>query len=162
MARDRRVAAVHRRMIYRDQMITGDECGPNILTFVLWLRENPGKTQPRNLTDRGSNPGPLREWQQCCPKTTAVVRYNLYLPAIMLLKWTKVTYSAKFYSTCRVIQNKRAKIKQDIGVLHWTIWGREPGVHEASLMRYDSKLVYHITVYFLFTLTLYIFILLKY
>ena len=28
----------------------------------------------------------------------------------------------------------------------------EPGVHEASLRKYGSKLVYHITVYFLFTL----------
>ena len=37
-------------------------------------------------------------------------------------------------------------------MLHWTIWGREPGVHEASLRKYGSKLVYHITVYFLFTL----------
>ena len=37
-------------------------------------------------------------------------------------------------------------------MLHWTIWGREPGFHEASLRRYGSKLVYHITVYFLFTL----------
>ena len=37
-------------------------------------------------------------------------------------------------------------------MLHWTIWGREPGVHEASLRRYGSKLVYHIAVCFLFTL----------
>ena len=37
-------------------------------------------------------------------------------------------------------------------MLHWTIWGREPGVHEASLRRYGRKLGYHITVYFLFTL----------
>ena len=37
-------------------------------------------------------------------------------------------------------------------MLHWTIWDREPGVHEASLRRYGSKLVYHITVYFLFAL----------
>ena len=37
-------------------------------------------------------------------------------------------------------------------MLHWTIWGREPGVHEASLRRYGSKFVYHITVYILFTL----------
>ena len=37
-------------------------------------------------------------------------------------------------------------------MLHWTIWGREPGVHEASLRRYGSKLDYHITVYFLFIL----------
>ena len=33
-------------------------------------------------------------------------------------------------------------------MLHWTIWGREPGVHEASLRRYGSKLVYHITLSF--------------
>ena len=37
-------------------------------------------------------------------------------------------------------------------MLHWTIWGREPGVHEASLRRYGSKLVYDITVYFLISL----------
>ena len=37
-------------------------------------------------------------------------------------------------------------------MVHWTIWGREPGVDEASLRRYGSKLVYHSTVYFLFTL----------
>ena len=37
-------------------------------------------------------------------------------------------------------------------MLHWTIWGREPGVHEASIRRHGSKLVYHIVVYFLFTL----------
>ena len=36
-------------------------------------------------------------------------------------------------------------------MLHWTIWSREPGVHETSLRRYGSKLVYHITVYFMFT-----------
>ena len=35
-------------------------------------------------------------------------------------------------------------------MLHWIIWGREPGFHEASLRRYGSKLVYHITVYFLY------------
>ena len=33
-------------------------------------------------------------------------------------------------------------------MLHWTIGGREPGVHEVSLRRYGSKLVYHIIVYF--------------
>ena len=37
-------------------------------------------------------------------------------------------------------------------MLHWTIWGREPRVHEAGLRRYGSKFVYHITVYFSFTL----------
>ena len=39
-------------------------------------------------------------------------------------------------------------------MLHWTIWDRELGVHEASLRRYGSKLVCHIrpTIYFLFTL----------
>ena len=30
-------------MKYGGHMITGDECGPNFLTFVLRLRENPGK-----------------------------------------------------------------------------------------------------------------------
>ena len=44
------------------------------------------------------------------------------------------------------------KLNRTQGMLHWTIWSRELGVHEASLMRYGSKLVYHITVYFLFTL----------
>ena len=39
-------------------------------------------------------------------------------------------------------------------MLHRTIWGREPGVHEANLRRYGSKLVYHITIYFLFTLVI--------
>ena len=33
-------------------------------------------------------------------------------------------------------------------MLHWTIWGREPGVREASWRRYGSKVVHHITVYF--------------
>ena len=48
--------AVHRRMIhgsmiYDGQMITEDECGPNFLTFVLRLRENPGKkNSSRKLT----------------------------------------------------------------------------------------------------------------
>ena len=37
-------------------------------------------------------------------------------------------------------------------MLHWTIRGREPGVHEASLRRCGSKHVYHIAVYFLYTL----------
>ena len=37
-------------------------------------------------------------------------------------------------------------------MLHWTIWGREPGVRIASLTRCGSKPVYHIIVYFLFTL----------
>ena len=31
-------------------------------------------------------------------------------------------------------------------MLHRTILGRQPGVHEASLRRYDTKLVYHITL----------------
>ena len=30
-------------MIYDGNMITGDECGQNFLTFVLWLGENPGR-----------------------------------------------------------------------------------------------------------------------
>ena len=46
---------------YDGQMISGDECGLNVMTFVLELRENPGKTQPGNLPDRGLKPGSLRE-----------------------------------------------------------------------------------------------------
>ena len=58
--------AFRRRMIYSlddiydGHMITGDECGLNFLTFVLRLWENPGKTQPGNLPNQESNPGPLR------------------------------------------------------------------------------------------------------
>ena len=51
------------------------ECGPNFLTFVLRLRENPEKPQQGKLSDRGSNPDPLRERQRCYPLTTAVVRF---------------------------------------------------------------------------------------
>ena len=43
-------------------------------------------------------------------------------------------------------------LNRTLGMLHWTIWGGEPGVQEASLRRYGSKLVYYITIYFLFTL----------
>ena len=32
--------AVHRWMIYNGHMITGDQCGPNYLTFVLQLTDN--------------------------------------------------------------------------------------------------------------------------
>ena len=35
-----------------------DECGPNILIFVLRLRDNPGKTSSRKLTRPGIEPGP--------------------------------------------------------------------------------------------------------
>ena len=50
-----------------------------------------------------------------------------------------------------MIQNKRAKIKQDKGqrgcsTEQFEVW--EPGVHEASLRWYGSKPVCHITVYF--------------
>ena len=51
-----------------------------------------------------------------------------------------------------MIQNKRAKIKQDVGDAPLNNLRSEPGVHEASLRRYGSKLVCYITVYFLFTL----------
>ena len=44
------------------------------------------------------------------------------------------------------------KLNRAQGMLHWTIWGRGPGIHEANLRKYGSKLVYHITIYFLFTL----------
>ena len=37
-------------------MITGDECSPNFLAFVLRLRENPGKISTRKLTRPGIEP----------------------------------------------------------------------------------------------------------
>ena len=37
-------------------------------------------------------------------------------------------------------------------MLHWTILGWEPGIHDASLRTYGNELVCHNTVYFLFTL----------
>ena len=41
--------AIGTRMIYDEHIITGDECDPIFLTFILWLRENPGKKpQPGN------------------------------------------------------------------------------------------------------------------
>ena len=43
---------------YDGQMIPGDECGPNFLTFVLQLRENPKKSSTRKLTLPGIRPGP--------------------------------------------------------------------------------------------------------
>ena len=49
-------------IIYDGHVITGDDCDPNFLTFVLRLKENPGKKpQPGNWPDQGSNPGPLPE-----------------------------------------------------------------------------------------------------
>ena len=48
---------------FDDQMIAGDECRLNFLTLVMQLRK---KSQPRNLPDRGSNPGPLHERRACC------------------------------------------------------------------------------------------------
>ena len=54
-------------------MIRGDDCGLNFLTCVLQLRKYPGKPQPGNCFDRGSNPGPLYERQSRYPSTTAVV-----------------------------------------------------------------------------------------
>ena len=43
-------------MIY-GHIITGDECGPNFLTFILWLRKSPGKPSTRKLTQPGIEPG---------------------------------------------------------------------------------------------------------
>ena len=40
-------------MINDGDLITEDECGPNFLTFVLRLRENPGKTSTRKFTRPG-------------------------------------------------------------------------------------------------------------
>ena len=45
-------------MTYEDHMITGDECDPNVLTFVLRLRENSGKTWTRKLTRPAIEPAP--------------------------------------------------------------------------------------------------------
>ena len=50
--------AVRKRMIYDGHMKTGNECDPNFLTFVLRLRENPGKPSLRKLTRTGIEPGP--------------------------------------------------------------------------------------------------------
>ena len=44
-------------ILYDGHMITEDECGPNLLTFVLRLRENPGKTVTRKLTRPENEPG---------------------------------------------------------------------------------------------------------
>ena len=38
---------------HSDGMITGDECGPNFLTFILRLRETPAKISTRILTPIG-------------------------------------------------------------------------------------------------------------
>ena len=68
-------------MIYGGHMITEDECGPNYLTFVLRLRENPEKPQPGNWPDRGSNPGPLLKNNDVTPRpqlwsSLKLCRYN--------------------------------------------------------------------------------------
>ena len=44
-------------MIYDGNMITEDECGPNFLTFVLRLRENPGKNLNHKIDPTGIEPG---------------------------------------------------------------------------------------------------------
>ena len=43
---------------YGDQIIPGDECGLNFLTFVLELKKNPGKNSTRKLIRSGIEPGP--------------------------------------------------------------------------------------------------------
>ena len=50
MVRDRRRPVW---MIYDDHMITGDECGPGFLAFVLHLRENPGKNHNQETDPTG-------------------------------------------------------------------------------------------------------------
>ena len=40
-------------MIYGDHMITGDEFGPNFLTFALRLRENPEKNLKQETSPTG-------------------------------------------------------------------------------------------------------------
>ena len=39
--------------LYHGHMITGDECGTNFLTFVLRLRENPGKKLNQEIDPSG-------------------------------------------------------------------------------------------------------------
>ena len=46
-------------MIYDGYMITGDEYGPNFLTFVLRLRENPGKSLNQEIDPTGDRTRPL-------------------------------------------------------------------------------------------------------
>ena len=53
--------AVRRRMNmfsddYNGQMVLGDKCGPNFLTFILLLRKNPGK----NLNQKADPTGDRR------------------------------------------------------------------------------------------------------
>ena len=42
---------------YNDQMVSRDKCGLNFLTLVLQLKENPGKTSTKKLTQSGFEPG---------------------------------------------------------------------------------------------------------
>ena len=50
--------AIRRRMgngldDYDDQMLTRDKCGPNFLTFVLELKENPGENLNQDIEPTG-------------------------------------------------------------------------------------------------------------
>ena len=49
---------------YDDQMIAGDACGLNFLTFVLRLRKYPGKNLNQETDPTGIEPGTtgLEEW----------------------------------------------------------------------------------------------------
>ena len=47
-------------MIYDGHILIGDECGPNFLTFVLVLRENPGKNLNQEIERTGD-----RTWDRC-------------------------------------------------------------------------------------------------
>ena len=40
-------------MLYAVNMITGDECGPSFLTFVLWLKENLGRNLNQEIHQSG-------------------------------------------------------------------------------------------------------------
>ena len=66
-------------MIYFDH-ITGDEYGPNFLTFVLRLRENPEKkTSTRKLTRPGIEPGSAAWELTMLSLDHSVVPLNLWL-----------------------------------------------------------------------------------
>ena len=70
--------AVHRRMIHDGHLITGDECGPNFLVFVLRLSENPGK----NL-DQEIDPTENRTQARC-------VRSYDVTPVVCIYRFKKV------------------------------------------------------------------------
>ena len=82
--------AAHER--YDGHMITGDECDPNFLAFILRLRENPGKIQTGNWPDRGSNPVPCVRSNDVTSRPQRWSHWKLILLQWNShFKWKKVT-----------------------------------------------------------------------